>query len=138
MCIRDSPKADAEISDLKASAQVRDSADSIELICLKKIGDGYGLIDSDKKIENIDEALARKIANQTIRLPLAVANTKSIDKIIRNLEMTYIKKLKEWDNHKWLKNNLAIIFDENLKYEMEDYILILSLIHISEPTRPAA
>ena len=38
--------------------------------------------------------------------------------------MTYIKKLKEWDNHKWLKNNLAIIFDENLKYEMEDYILI--------------
>lgn len=117
------PQADAEISDIKASAQVRDSSDSIELICLKKIGDGYGFIDSKKKIENIDETLARKIANQTIRLPLAVANTKSIDKIIRNLEMSYIKILKEWDNHKWLKNNLAMIFDENGRYEMEDYIL---------------
>lgn len=102
-------------SEERSYAQVRDIQDIIEVIALKKIGDGYGIfgenIDISSKIE--DFKIGKKVAQQTLKLPKILSATYNVDKTIEELEGYYNKYLKNWQNQPWLKGALGIIFDEN-------------------------
>ena len=54
-------------------AQVRDTEDSIEVIALKKAGNGYGLFGLDEDISNMlgNSEVERMIAKNNLRLPAA-------------------------------------------------------------------
>lgn len=117
------PKNVAELSEVKASAQVRDSDESIEIIALKKCECGYEFFDEKGLIDITDNKTAMKMAQHTLRLPRQVFYNEGIDKIIKLLEDYYNENLSDWDNQSWLKNNLGIIFDENGEFKIFDKIL---------------
>lgn len=118
----------AESSDVKANAQVRDSADTIEVIALKDCQGGYGFFDKPGLLDPSDNKTAMEIAKRTIKLPNAVYYDKDngyiIDKVIEDLEKYYLENLSDWDNQAWLKNSLAIIFDSNNEFRLGDKLLL--------------
>lgn len=114
---------EAEASEIKAYAQVRDSEDSIEVIALKKCENGYEFFDEKGILDPSDNKIAMKIAQHTIRLPKSVYFENGIDNVIKFLEGYYRENLNCWDNQTWLKNNLGIIFDENNEFRIFDKIL---------------
>lgn len=105
--------------DKDQTLKVRDGINSIEVICLKKKNSDYQTLSKTY----IDNNLARKIASQTIRLPVGMTHKKDFDKAINFLEDYYKKNLTNWDNSYYLKNKLTIIFDENDNFTLEDYNL---------------
>ncbi|GMA54820.1 hypothetical protein GCM10025857_61770 [Alicyclobacillus contaminans] len=108
-----------------ASAQVRDSQDTLEVIALKKIGDGYGTFDEAYDLSNkIDDFnTAKEIAKHTLRLPYTLSYPSIIDSTIEILEKENKKYLSEWQNQSWLKGSLGIVFNENNEYYLNGYIL---------------
>lgn len=113
----------AEISETKGACQVRDSADSIELICLQEKDSGYGYFGDNNALGKLDNKLAKEIAKHTIKLPTGMSHGENLDKYIDILENYYIKYLKDWDKYSWLKGNLAIIFNKNGDFDLGDYFL---------------
>ena len=113
----------AEASETKASAQVRDSDDTIEVIALKKCEGGYEFFDEKGILNPLDNKTAIKMAQHTIRLPRAVYYGHGIDEVIDYLEDYYNENLKEWDNQSWLKTTLGIVFDVNNEFRIFDKIL---------------
>lgn len=106
-------------------AQVRDTQETLEVIALKKIEDGYGFFgtndDISKKIE--DFSIAKEIAKHTLRLPNILSASYHIDKTVRELEKYNLKKLAHWQNQIWLKGSLGIIFDEHHQFVLNGYVL---------------
>lgn len=119
----ENPNSDAELSEVKASAQVRDSDESIEVIALKKCEGGYEFFDEKGLLDINDNKTAMKMAQHTLRLPRQVFYNEGIDKIINLLEDYYKENFSDWDSQSWLKNNLGIIFDENGEFKIFDKIL---------------
>lgn len=119
----ENPNSVAELSEVKASAQVRDSDESIEVIALKKCEGGYEFFDEKGLIDINDNKTAMKMAQHTLRLPRQVFYNEGIDKIINLLEDYYKENFSDWDNQSWLKNNLGIIFDENGEFKIFDKTL---------------
>lgn len=113
----------AEASEIKASAQVRDSDDTIEVIALKKCEGGYKFFDEKGILNPLDNKTAIKMAQHTIRLPRAVYYGFGIAKVIKYLEDYYKENLSGWDNQSWLKDTLGIVFDENNEFRIFDKIL---------------
>ena len=113
----------AEASDAKASAQVRDSDESIEIIALKKCEGGYEFFDEKGLLDITDNKTAMKMAQHTLRLPRQVFYGVGVDEVIKLLEDYYNENLSDWDNQSWLKNNLGIVFDENGEFKIFDKIL---------------
>lgn len=108
-------------SDERAYAQVRDIEETVEVIALKRIGEGYGIFGTDMDISeeiNYPET-ARKIAKETIRLPIRYG----LGEIIEFLEEENKKELNDWQRQSWLKGSLGVIFDENNEYKLNNYIL---------------
>ncbi|MCD1147303.1 CRISPR-associated helicase Cas3' [Peptoniphilus sp. KCTC 25270] len=98
----------------RASQQVRDSLDTIEIIALKKIGNGYGIFgeEEDISLKISDFEIAREVAKQTLKLPSILCMPNNIDATIDQLEAYRIQNLKEWEEIIWLKGALGIVFDE--------------------------
>lgn len=113
----------AELSETKGACEVRDSADSIELICLQEKDSGYGYFGDENALGKLDNKLAKEIAKHTIKLPTGMSYGENLDKYIDILENYYIKYLKDWDKYSWLKGNLAIIFNKNGDFDLGDYFL---------------
>lgn len=113
----------AELSETKGACEVRDSADSIELICLQEKDSGYGYFGDNNALGELDNKLAKEIAKHTIKLPTGMSHGENLDKYIDILENCYIKYLKDWDKYSWLKGNLAIIFNKNGDFDLGDYFL---------------
>lgn len=109
----------------RVAAQVRDIEETIEVIAVKKIGSGYGFIDGNKDIsrEIGDADIAKKLAKNTLRLPLALSRPYNIEKTIQDLESFNLKYLPNWQDENWLKGSLGIIFDENNEFILQDYKL---------------
>lgn len=108
-------------SEEKANAQVRDIEPAIEVIALKKIGNGYGLFGTNKDIsrEVLDYHIGKEIAKNTIILPRSLSKLYNIDKTIEFLEKYTLKNLSCWQESIWLKGSLGIIFDENNEFTIE-------------------
>lgn len=119
----ENPKNVAGLSEVKASAQVRDSDESIEIIALKKCECGYEFFDEKGLIDITDNKTAMQMAQHTLRLPRQVFYGVGVDEVINLLEDYYFENLSDWDNQSWLKSNLGIIFDENGEFKIFDKIL---------------
>lgn len=107
-------------SEEKASAKVRDTEDTIEVIAVKKIGLGYGFFGADEDIsERVDEdSIAKEIAKHTFILPKLLSKNYNIDDTIDELEKYNRNYLRKWQTSTWLKGSLGIIFDENNEFEL--------------------
>ena len=105
-------------------AQVRDSADTVEVIALRHCEGGYEFLDKPGCIDPTDNKTAMEIAKRTIKLPSAAYYGYGIDKVIEELEKYYIEHFKEWDKQLWLKGSLGIIFDEHNVFRLFDKILL--------------
>ncbi|EHI70385.1 CRISPR-associated helicase/endonuclease Cas3 [Streptococcus ictaluri] len=110
----------------KAYAQVRDIEDTIEVIALKKINDGYGLFGDEKDIsaDIVEGDLAKQVAQNTLRLPLTLSKFYNVDKTIEELERYYLKHFSNWSSSPWLKGSLGIIFDDNNEFIIKGFKLI--------------
>lgn len=102
-------------SEEEGNSQVRDTQDTVEVIALKRCTGGYTTFDSNEDMSQYidNEAVAKKLASSTIKLPSKLSKSYNIDKTIKELEDFYIKNLKSWDNSVWLKGSLCAMFDEN-------------------------
>lgn len=112
-------------SEERAYAQVRDINETIEVIALKKVEDGYGLFNEEVNLSHeIDDFnISKEIAKHTLRLPFALSYPKVIDETIDLLEKENERTLKDWQNQSWLRGSLGIIFDENNQYRLNGYLL---------------
>lgn len=112
-------------SDERGFAQVRDSGDRIEVIVVKKCGNGYSFFheneDISRKIADFD--IGKKLATQTLKLPNRFSLDYNIDKTIEFLEKENREKLSAWQQLPWLKGSLGIIFDENNSYDLNGWKL---------------
>ena len=113
-------------SEEKAYAQVRDIEDTIEVIALKKISEGYGLFKENQDIsQNIaDPIIAKKVAQNTLRLPMSLSKAYNIDQTINELERYNNSHLSQWRNSSWLKGALGIIFDKNNEFILNGFKLL--------------
>ena len=104
---------------------MRDTSETVEVIALKKYGQGYGLFKDGKDISDRIDApgVAKEAAKQTIRLPNFAVSRMGVTKTIEYLEEYNRKNLKEWQEVPWLKGALGIIFDENNCFLMNDMCL---------------
>lgn len=120
---------EAEMSDAHASAEVRDTVDTVEVIALKACKGGYEFFDKPGALDPSDNKTAMEIAKHTIKLPQAIlygirpqdevnTNTAGIDIVIQKLEDYYRENLAAWDNQLWLKGSLGIIFDKNNEFKL--------------------
>lgn len=113
----------AESSEIKAFAQVRDSSDTIEVIALQTCEDGYAFLDKPGKLNPRDNKTAMEVAKRTIKLPNAMYYSDEgyvMDKVIETLEKFYLEHFRDWNEQSWLKNSLAILFDENGEFLLLD------------------
>lgn len=106
--------------DEKASAKVRYTEDTIEVIAVKKIGSGYGFFETDEDIsKRVDEdSIAKELAKHTFTLPKLLSKNYNIDDTIEELEGYNRNYLSKWQTSTWLKGSLGIIFDENDEFEL--------------------
>ena len=106
--------------DEKASAKVRDTEDTIEVIAVKKIDSGYGFFETDEDISGRveEDSIAKELAKQTFTLPKLLSKNYNIDDTIKELEEYNSNNLREWQTSTWLKGSLGIIFDENDEFEL--------------------
>lgn len=118
------PELDLD-NDFKAYAQVRDIDDSIEVIALKQIGDGYGMFDSETDISGdiCDDTVAKRVAQNTLVIPRILTKQYNIDETIQYLENYNTKNLGAWRDSVWLKGALGIIFDKNNEFIVRDFKL---------------
>lgn len=110
----------------KATAQVRDIQETIEVIAVKRRGSGYSLFDEDRDISmeiNSNQKLQQKLANQTLRLPQRAVWGIGIEKVIDYLEQFNKEYLNGWQHTPWLSGQLGIIFDENNQFFIGNHIL---------------
>lgn len=121
-------------SEQAATAQVRDSGDSLEIILLKKIDDDCvtfaGLESKDNYIYlnyTPDYEQARRIAQQTIRLPFVFCLPSIIDKTISVLEEMTLRQCPEFLKSPWLEGQLFLILDENNKGKLLGYDVSYSM-----------
>ena len=103
------------------SAQVRDGADSIEVIVVKKQLNGISLIHEDVSLDI--SAKAKQIARETLRLPLALSAKWTIEDTIKELEKYNMKYLASWQEEPWLKGTLAIVLDDNKQFTLNGFLL---------------
>lgn len=107
--LKNDPPSDSEEAGLAA---VRDGADSIEVILVKRKEKELYLLDDITNISGeLTPALAKEISRQTIRLPHIFCY--KTDKIIKELEERNKAEIFHWQSEPWLKGSLAIILDED-------------------------
>ncbi len=117
------------INDSHAERAVRDSDSSIDVIAVKRASsDTFQLVSGRDEITiptdrppSQEESL--KIARQKLRLPGYFSKAWNIDKTITRLEADTQKFFPEWQYSSLLKDELALIFDENLDMRFDDICL---------------
>lgn len=107
-----------------AYAQVRDTDETIEVILVKAIEDGYGFVDGEEDLtyQVDDEDVAQALANQTIQLPRVLCKQFNIEKTIEELEAAQ-DLVAYWSRNPWLKGSLALVLDENLQADLAGFRL---------------
>ena len=117
---------DESASEEIACAQVRDIRETIEVVALQKVGDGYGVFGGKRDLSGEIGAAewAKKLSRETIRLQNYGIMHNNISKTIEELEKYTRKWLKGWQNQPWLRGELGIIFDEEGQFEMDGMKLI--------------
>lgn len=68
--------------------------------------------------------VAKKVAQNTLRLPMSLSKGYNIDQTIEELERYNNSYLSQWRNSSWLKGALGIIFDENNEFILNGFKLL--------------
>lgn len=112
-------------NEVRAQAQVRDTTESIEIIAVVQRGTGYGLFSEREDISQQigDRAVAKKMAQNTLRLPQVVCRPHLIQATIDELEAHNQKHLAAWQEAHWLKGELGLVFDEKGQAVLNGYRL---------------
>lgn len=124
-------------SEVYGLAQVRDSAESIEVILVKEVENGYSFLNSDENIRyRISEpSVAMELASSTVKLPGVLTYPNKIDETIKELEKINMDLLSEWQEEAWLKGSLGLIL-KNGKANLCGYELVydnlLGLMYVKE------
>lgn len=103
-----------------AVAQVRDIAETIEVIAVKRIGKGYGTFQDNEDVssEISKSEIAKEISRHTIRIPGYVTRGIGISNTIEWLEKYNKDHLWKWQSQSWLKGELGVIFDESGEFKL--------------------
>lgn len=116
-------------SDIKAEASVRDGDETIEVIALRKISeDTYSFMPWEneditlKTTHPISDEEAIKVMRSRIRLPVNFSKNYNFDKTIKSLDAMPMR----WRDNHWLKGELLLLFDCDLKATVNDKNLIYS------------
>lgn len=105
-------------SEEAGNAQVRDIQATIEVVALKKVGNGYGIFGHNGDISENIPKFAMEITRQTIRLGNSIVLKEGENSLIQFLEDYNRKHLSNWQDLPWLKGMLGIIFDENQEFQL--------------------
>lgn len=118
------------LSDSAGTAAVRDGDPSVEVLCVRRGGDGrlYTMDDAEfKRPLSADtmpcEEDGRRIAGQRLRLPHILCVGRRLDAVIRYLEEETSRNLKEWLYSPWLHGELFVIFDEESNADIAQFRL---------------
>lgn len=114
----------------EGEAAVRDIDESIEVVLLQRKKTGalslMSWLESEElppTTSTLDNRTARKIAQQTIRLPRKLCNEKRIKKTLEQLTERS-KEFAEWQKSAWLEDELFLTLDEtNLSTILNGYVL---------------
>lgn len=118
-------------SDEAAYAQVRDTEETVEIIAVRRCGNGYRMFSAEgKECKDISEEIhdaniAKSLAQETLRIPFSVVRRVGADKFILWLEQYNKKYLASWQEQPWLKGSLGLIFDENGCFQADDIDICL-------------
>lgn len=104
----------------KGRAQVRDTEDGIEVIVVQEVAGQLCLLPWIENVggEPVDSGisipprLARALATCTVRLPPRLTSPWRIDAVLDALEAN---GLASWQSSEWLRGELVLILDENLR-----------------------
>ena len=123
--LRNSGETSWENSEEQGNNQVRDTQESIEVIALKEIGDGYGTFDDETDLSSsvLNNSVAKKLMKNTLRLPRNLTMHYNIENTIKELEEFNNKYLSSWRQSPWLRGSLGIIFDKDNVFRLNGYIL---------------
>ena len=119
---------DPESPRSKGKQQVRDATDSIEVIVLQRSTDGLLRLPAiagpgrtvipEHDLAEVPDVLARAMAATTVALPMAMGRWHFDDvEAALNSSLDYTK----WDCSPWLKGQLALVLDANLRAEVAGF-----------------
>lgn len=119
----------SEASEETASAQVRDSESSIEVVLVQKVGgrvlslpwltDGYAGQEVDN-LTGIEPNLARQVARCTVALPSWLTFGNNLDRALDQLEANGVEG---WQDSYWLRGVLPLVLDEEMRATLNNYSL---------------
>ena len=99
-----------DVDDKKGEASVRDSYDAVEVLVIKKLKDGFSMMNGVKLPEaELDNELAKQLACQSVSLPRELSNMK----VIEELRDSTNKHVSNWQSSTWIAGELFLILDEN-------------------------
>lgn len=114
-----------------AEASVRDGVSSIEVLLMKRNGDGsIGFVTegfqeepplSPQRVPDSEEGW--KIARQRLRLPHLFSKLWNLSDSIHELEERNRKELAQWQESPWLRGELILLLDETGSTELGTYML---------------
>lgn len=112
-----------------ALAQVRDTQETVEIVLVKKYGSGYSFVDGNVDISShIDDyGVGRRLAQETITLPLALTKPFNVKETIQELEAYNLNYLRSWQSNIWLKGSLGLILNEDSEAILNGYKLMYNL-----------
>jgi CRISPR-associated endonuclease/helicase Cas3 len=120
----------SDSSEKRGEAAVRDGTSSIEVLVMCKRGERAYLLPWVQGGQEIpkdrvpDEAIAKALANCTVRLPALFGKEWMIDKTIKELEtVSQEAMLERWQQSHWLKGELFLILDESMATTLCGYTL---------------
>lgn len=93
----------------KANAAVRDIQETLEVILIQQLETGYFLLDG----RNLKDCTPIQIAQQVVRIPVAITPSYKIDQVISQLEAQTSRYFSDWQDSKWLKGALALQLDKD-------------------------
>ncbi len=134
---------DADDSEKRGEAAVRDGADSVEVIVIQRRGNELYLlpwIDNGRAIPRgtPDREMAVRLCECSVRLPAFFGGKWIVDKIIKELEtiMSNYGLKNYWYSSSLLKGSLCLVLNENYEADLGGYRLRydekLGLIHEKE------
>lgn len=108
-----------DLDEQRANAAVRDIQETLEVILIKHTNDGDLLLTG----QNINDVPPIKIAQQVVRLPLAVTPSYRIDKIISDLETQTSNYYPNWQESRWLRGTLALSMNKDNTAQLDNWRL---------------
>lgn len=126
---------DPEHAEAQGQSVVRDSEDSLEVIALFRDDEGAlrlpasaprhpgALLPLNQAWGSQEESLARAMAACTLPLPIQLANGSTIDTVIAQLEGAQGIDYSLWQQSRWLRGQLILVFDPHSRAELAGFEL---------------